>query len=61
MQSKVDLLKVDKVWAVGNKSLSSIELAAEKIGTRGKSLSIQKIATEDMQASLDLDIEACQG
>ena len=47
-ESKVDLLKVDKTWAVEDRSLSDIqhglELGVEKIGTYGnKSPLIQRI------------------
>ena len=63
-ESKVDLLKVDKTWAVEDRSLSDIqhglELGVEKIGTYGnKSPLIQMIDAADMLNSLNLDIEAC--
>ena len=63
-ESKVDLLKVDKTWAVEDRSLSDIqhglELGVEKIGTYGnKSPLIQRIDAADMLNSLNLDIEAC--
>lgn len=55
-QSKVDLLKVDKIWAVGDKSLSSVEHVVEMIRTP-----IQTIDATDMLTSLEHDLEACKG
>lgn len=56
MQSEVDLLKVDKIWVIGDKSLSDIELIAKKIGASP----IKRINGADILASLKLDIEACK-
>jgi hypothetical protein len=52
----VDLLKVGRIWAVWDKSLSNVERAIEEIGTP-----IQRIDAKDMLASLELDLEVCKG
>jgi hypothetical protein len=57
-QAKVDLLKVDSIWAVGGKSQREIDLVAEKILPSDKENPHMLMDGTKMLASLDLDIEA---